>query len=81
MLIIRPGKGHPITYCTRLRGGVELQLYSFLTLVYVRVGGQCHAPATLSLRAPVSIVKDAGWAPGLVRMDIEERKTLVHTGV
>ena len=47
----------------------------------MRVGGQCHAPATLSLRAPVSIVKEAGWAPGLVGMDIEERKALVHTGV
>jgi hypothetical protein len=60
--------------------GVELQLYSFLTSVYMRVGGQCHAPATLSLRAPVSIIEGAGWAPGLVGMDIEERKTLAHTG-
>jgi len=47
----------------------------------MRVGGQCHAAATLSLRAPLSIVKEAGWAPGLVGMDIEERKTLVHIRV
>ena len=47
--------------------GVEVWLYSFLTLALEGVRRQRHAPAALYPRKyMVAIVQEAGWAPGLV---------------
>jgi hypothetical protein len=46
------------------------------------VGGQRHAPVALPQeRAPVPLLQEAGWAPGLIRSDVEKRKiSFLHSG-
>jgi len=42
------------------------------------MGGQGHAPATLPRKRPVSVVEEAGWAPGPVWTSVED---LAPTGI
>jgi hypothetical protein len=49
------------------RGGVEVQLYSFMPSAVDGVGGERHAPAAFTPgKDPVPIVQEADRAPGPV---------------
>ena len=49
------------------RGGVELQLYSFLNLGAIRGGWSTpRAGHFIAGKDPIPIVQEAGWAPGPV---------------
>jgi len=45
----------------RHRRGVEVRLYSFLSLVLVGVSGQCHALPPLTLGRSPSAYWSGGW--------------------
>jgi len=56
------------------RGGGEVQLYSFFNIGALKGGlSLCHLE-----KDPVSIVQEAGWAPGPVRTGAEK---LVPTSI
>jgi len=60
-------------------GGVQLELYSFLTTALEGVWGQRRAPAALYPgKDPIAIVQEAGWAPGPFWTGAEN---LAHTGI
>jgi hypothetical protein len=63
--------------------GVDIEIHVFLTLTkYLEVRGQLHAPAALSpgKAHPVSIGKEAGWAPKFAWTKWREEINLSPTG-
>jgi hypothetical protein len=77
------GKVHPCTGTEALYrpiGGVEVQLYSFMTTALEGVRGQRHAPAALypRERPGTHCTEEAGWATGPVWTGAE---TLAPTGI
>jgi hypothetical protein len=54
-------------------GGAEVQLFAFSASPLIKLGGQVHAPAALTM---VLIEQEFGWTPGDTLDDLEMRTIL-----